>query len=102
MRTAPFLALAALAGCVRITDEEYDQRIDRDGDGYVSTQFGGDDCDDRSASVHPGAAEACDGEQPWKGNTNVPMLYVGNPYEIYTVHWLTCSAKVFECVFLST
>jgi hypothetical protein len=35
---------------------------DQDGDGYDGTDWGGDDCDDRTAFVHPGAREACNGE----------------------------------------
>jgi len=34
---------------------------DDDGDGYVDEAFGGDDCDDELAAVHPDADEACDG-----------------------------------------
>jgi hypothetical protein len=34
---------------------------DSDGDGYDDTAFGGSDCDDQSASDHPGAQEDCDG-----------------------------------------
>ncbi len=34
---------------------------DTDGDGYYATEFYGDDCDDRDASVHPGATETCNG-----------------------------------------
>ncbi|BCR05873.1 c-type cytochrome [Desulfuromonas versatilis] len=30
---------------------------DRDGDGFAAAAFGGDDCDDNSPSVHPGAPE---------------------------------------------
>ena len=33
---------------------------DTDGDGYSSEDFGGDDCDDSDASIHPGATETCD------------------------------------------
>jgi len=32
---------------------------DSDNDGYDSTVSGGDDCDDSSASIHPGATEIC-------------------------------------------
>ncbi|MDP2314837.1 MAG: MopE-related protein [Pseudomonadota bacterium] len=35
--------------------------LDADRDGYVTVLGGGDDCDDASADVHPGATEACDG-----------------------------------------
>ena len=34
---------------------------DADGDGHTGVRFGGDDCDDRDAQVHPGAQEVCDG-----------------------------------------
>jgi len=34
---------------------------DADGDGFLATRYGGDDCDDTDASVHPGADELCDG-----------------------------------------
>ena len=33
---------------------------DADGDGYVSDQEGGDDCDDNDPTVNPGATETCD------------------------------------------
>lgn len=33
---------------------------DEDGDGYVATSAGGDDCDDQDIAVHPGAEERCD------------------------------------------
>jgi hypothetical protein len=35
--------------------------IDADGDGYFAASCGGDDCDDTLSSVHPGAAEVCNG-----------------------------------------
>ena len=34
---------------------------DVDGDGSVAADLGGDDCDDESSEVHPGAVEVCDG-----------------------------------------
>jgi hypothetical protein len=34
---------------------------DRDDDGYLSQQAGGDDCDDLNADIHPGAEERCNG-----------------------------------------
>lgn len=33
--------------------------VDADGDGHASTGTGGDDCNDASSGVYPGAAEAC-------------------------------------------
>ncbi len=33
---------------------------DADGDGYISTAYGGDDCDDEKARSYPGADEICD------------------------------------------
>ena len=35
---------------------------DADGDGYPSTEIGGEDCDDADPEVYPGAAEACNGK----------------------------------------
>ena len=34
---------------------------DADGDGYISLQCGGDDCDDEDGAVYPGAEERCNG-----------------------------------------
>ncbi len=34
--------------------------VDRDGDGYLSSAWGGTDCDDDDGEIHPGAAELCD------------------------------------------
>jgi serine protease AprX len=34
---------------------------DIDGDGYLSSDCGGDDCDDADKEVHPGATERCNG-----------------------------------------
>ncbi|MDP2314650.1 MAG: putative metal-binding motif-containing protein [Pseudomonadota bacterium] len=43
---------------------------DADGDGFVSVELGGDDCDDHSAYVHPGATEYCDAvDQDCDGDT---------------------------------
>jgi hypothetical protein len=38
-------------------DEQEEETNDQDGDGYVATSAGGDDCDDSSRRVHPGASE---------------------------------------------
>ena len=35
---------------------------DSDNDGHQAEAFGGDDCDDASAAVFPGASETCDGK----------------------------------------
>src|SRR4051794_4033309 len=34
---------------------------DKDGDGFRDPSCGGDDCNDRNATVHPGATELCSG-----------------------------------------
>jgi len=34
---------------------------DSDGDGFDGIEFGGDDCDDGDAQIHPGKEETCDG-----------------------------------------
>ena len=37
------LCCAVLAGCIRISDKELEDRLDWDDDGFVSDRFGGDD-----------------------------------------------------------
>lgn len=41
-------------------EDEPQQPVDADGDGYASIATGGDDCNDNSKHVHPGAADVCD------------------------------------------
>ena len=53
--------LVFLAGCPALSDTDLQRRIDQDGDGAVSLDFGGPDCDDLNAAVRPGALEQCDG-----------------------------------------
>jgi alpha-tubulin suppressor-like RCC1 family protein len=46
---------------------------DADGDEFISTDFGGDDCDDSNAAVYPGASEICDGyDTDCDGTVNGP------------------------------
>ncbi len=52
-----FLPLLLLAGCPAIGPNGLAERQDLDGDGYVSDQFQGDDCDDHDGSVHPDAED---------------------------------------------
>jgi len=70
-RCAPATPGADAAGCVAgpascgpgACDETADRctNCDADADGHASIGCGGDDCDDASATVYPGAAELCDG-----------------------------------------
>ncbi len=53
----PAFATLVLTGCPVITKADLDERIDQDDDGYVSAQFGGDDCDDANEDVNPGATD---------------------------------------------
>jgi hypothetical protein len=47
----------ALAGCV--TDAELERALDRDRDGFLPIEAGGEDCDETRASVNPAADEIC-------------------------------------------
>ncbi len=49
--------LLALAACTWVTQADWNARQDWDRDGYVDSVFGGDDCDDTDATIHPGAEE---------------------------------------------
>jgi hypothetical protein len=55
--TPGLLALALLAGCPWIDDDELFDRQDVDHDGFV----GEDDCGEGDPDAHPGADELCDG-----------------------------------------
>jgi len=57
----PLLPLILLAGCPWIGGSELDERLDADGDGYLSVAVGGVDCNDDDPNVHPDAIERCDG-----------------------------------------
>ncbi len=61
----PLALLPLAAGCIWVTQERYDDRLaeltDADGDGFVSADWDGDDCDDQDSAVNPEAEEACDG-----------------------------------------
>ena len=39
---------------------KYDNKVDRDGDGHVCIECGGDDCDDFNSNRFPGNIEVCD------------------------------------------
>ena len=57
-RTLLMLTLGALVACKGGVGHE---DADFDGDGYLPPSYGGEDCDNHDASVHPGAEEVCDG-----------------------------------------
>jgi hypothetical protein len=50
----------AVAGCAHTPDPTCGGQ-DGDGDGYAAVSVGGADCDDTDPTVHPGAAELCNG-----------------------------------------
>lgn len=48
--------------CLFITDAEYAERLDLDGDGWPTDEVpGGRDCDDRDPDAYPNAPELCGG-----------------------------------------
>jgi len=49
--------MVALAGCGYVTEQDYQDRLDWDDDGFIAQQFEGLDCDDRDATVFPGAPD---------------------------------------------
>lgn len=42
-----------------VTDAEVRRALDRDGDGFITDEVGGADCDDAAFAVFPGSAEIC-------------------------------------------
>jgi hypothetical protein len=67
MRILCLAMVLPLAGCLVSPDHKsdaLDQKLeawDADGDGHISTEFEGDDCDDQNEAIHPNASEICDG-----------------------------------------
>ena len=59
--TLPCLALLSGCGCNTEPEDPVVVATDRDDDGFVGTDDGGDDCDDDDPSIHPGADEICNG-----------------------------------------
>ena len=61
MRTCAPLLLLSLSSCIFVSSEEYDARYatlqDADGDGFISDQLDGDDCDDADPAINPDAEE---------------------------------------------
>lgn len=57
-RTGALAWLAVLVvGCPAVGPHEVDARADADRDGYDALSWGGTDCDDQDAGVHPGAED---------------------------------------------
>jgi len=57
------IALLLLLACFPGREDYEEVRAhlqDRDGDGYITVRYGGEDCDDEDAAVNPGAVELCD------------------------------------------
>jgi len=53
--------LSLATACIFVSEAEYLEKEaalqDADGDGFVSTAYGGNDCDDRNPTIYPGAAD---------------------------------------------
>jgi hypothetical protein len=59
MRSLTLLVL--LPACSWVAQAEWDHANDRDGDGYLTSVNGGDDCDDGDPNANPAATERCNG-----------------------------------------
>lgn len=61
--------LLPLLACF-VNQSDRDAASDRDKDGYIAWQLGGEDCDDGYALVRPGAPESCldaiDSDWEWR------------------------------------
>jgi hypothetical protein len=85
---------------------------DLDGDGYTSTASGGTDCDDSSASVHPGATETCsttadddcDGSANDVGATGCTTFYYDADGDSYgtTASSCTCNSSGYYTASVNT